>query len=169
MGALFWSGLAFPHLELTEPTQEIAGNIHLGSTFIKRNSFDFHNKLSDILTAEPFYPWLSACQALVSHFIVTFLQAESSTCQSAAEKCERRVYQAPGGVSADKEKKSWSRAWVSDKSRPQLPANTRRDQTSGCSENAEEGERADPPSRPAAPGGRWPDGSRPAASPASLY
>lgn len=91
MGALFWSGLAFPHLELTEPTQEIAGNIHLGSTFIKRNSFDFHNKLSDILTAEPFYPWLSACQALVSHFIVTFLQAESSTCQSAAEKRVRHL------------------------------------------------------------------------------
>lgn len=122
-GALFWSGLAFPHLKLTEPTQEIAGNIHLGSTFIKRNSFDFHNKLSDILTAEPFYPWLSACQALVPHFIVTFLQAESSTCQSAAEKWARCVYQAPGGVSADTVKKSWSRTWLADKSRPQLPAN----------------------------------------------
>lgn len=88
IGDLFWYGLAFPHIILTEPTQEIAGNIHLGSTFIKRNSFDFHNKLSDILTAEPFYPWWSACQPLVFHFIVTFLKAESSTCQSAAwKKC----------------------------------------------------------------------------------
>lgn len=88
IGDLFWYGLAFPHINLTEPTQEIAGNIHLGSTFIKRNSFDFHNKLSDILTAEPFYPWWSACQPLVFHFIVTFLKAKSSTCQSAAwKKC----------------------------------------------------------------------------------
>jgi len=92
IGDLFWYGLAFPHINLTEPTQEIAGNIHLGSSFIKRNSFDFHNKLSDILTAEPFYPWWSACQPLVFHFIVTFLKAESSTCQSAAWKKMLKLY-----------------------------------------------------------------------------